>query len=125
MLAAAHRRRPEELAMKDASLPITLIIVGLVWLIWHFRFFPDVDWVIALGFVAGGVALMVIDGINKNSIVIGPILIAMGAAWWLHDHYRVSWSLIIPSLLVLLGVLMLVARNPAIRDKRPASPKAD
>jgi hypothetical protein len=34
--------------MKDASLPITLIIVGLVWLAWHFRFFPDVDWLIAI-----------------------------------------------------------------------------
>ena len=111
--------------MKDASLPITLIIVGLVWLVWHFRFFPDVDWVIALGFVAGGVALMVIDGINKNSIVIGPILIAMGAAWWLNDRYRISWSLIIPALLVVLGVMMLVARSPSIRGKRPASPRPD
>ena len=111
--------------MKDASLPITLIVVGLVWLVWHFRFFPDIDWVIALGFVAGGIAVMVIDGLNKNSIVIGPILIAMGAAWWLNDRYRLSWSLIIPALLVLLGVLMLIARNPAIPDKRPAQPKPD
>ena len=82
--------------MKDASLPITLIIVGLVWLVWHFRLFPDIDWLIALGFVAGGIAVMVFDGINKNSIVIGPILIAMGGAWALNDRYRVSWSLIIP-----------------------------
>jgi hypothetical protein len=107
--------------MKDASLPITLIIVGVVWLVWHFRLFPDIDWVIALAFAAGGIAVMVFDGINKNSIVIGPILIAMGGAWALHDHYRVSWSLIIPLLLVLLGVLMLIARSAAIPDKRPAS----
>jgi hypothetical protein len=55
--------------MKDASLPITLIVVGLVWLAWHFHFFPDIDWVIALGFTAGGIGVLVIDGINKNSIV--------------------------------------------------------
>jgi hypothetical protein len=58
--------------MKDASLPITLIIVGLVWLVWHFRLFPDIDWLIALGFIAGGIAVMVFDGINKNSIVYRP-----------------------------------------------------
>ena len=110
--------------MKDASLPITLIIVGLVWLVWHFRLFPDIDWVIALAFVAGGVAVMVFDGINKNSIVIGPILIAMGGAWALNDRYRVTWSLLIPALLVLLGVLMLIARSAAIPDKRAPS-KAD
>jgi len=68
---------------------------------------------------------MVIDGLNKNSIVIGPILIAMGAAWWLNDRYRLSWSLIIPALLVLLGVLMLIARSPSIPDKRPAAPRGD
>jgi len=108
--------------MKDASLPITLIIVGLVWLVWHFRLFPDIDWLIALGFIAGGIAVMVFDGINKNSIVIGPILIAMGGAWALNDRYRASWSLLIPALLVLLGVLMLIARSAAIPDKgRPGS----
>ena len=103
--------------MKDASLPITLIIVGLVWLVWHFRLFPDIDWLIALGFIGGGIAVMVFEGINKNSIVIGPILIAMGGAWALNDRYRVSWSLLIPALLVLLGVLMLIARSTAIPDK--------
>jgi hypothetical protein len=65
---------------------------------------------------------MVFDGINKNSIVIGPILIAMGGAWALNDRYRVSWSLLIPALLVLLGVLMLIARSAAIPDKGKPGP---
>ena len=108
--------------MRDASLPITLIVVGLVWLFWHFRLFPDIDWVIAAGFLAAGVAVMVFDGINKTSIVTGPILIAMGGAWALNDRYRVCWSVLIPALLVLLGVLMLIARSAAIPDKS-AAPK--
>ena len=40
--------------MKDASLPVTLIVVGLGWLLWEFRLFPDVDWIISLGFIAAG-----------------------------------------------------------------------
>jgi drug/metabolite transporter (DMT)-like permease len=50
-------------------------------------------------------------------------MIASGIAWALHDRYRVSWSILIPAMLILLGVLMLVARNPRIPVKRgePAS----
>ena len=105
---------PGEQQMRDASLPITLIVVGIIGLVWYFRWLPDIDWIISLGFIAGGVAALVIDGINKNSVVTGPFLIAVGIAWALRDRYRVSWSLIIPALLVLLGALMLLARNPKI-----------
>ena len=72
--------------MKDASLPVTLIAVGLGWLLWQFRLFPDVDWIISLAFIAAGVAVLVIDGFNKNSVVVGPFLIAIGIAWLLHDR---------------------------------------
>ena len=104
--------------MKDASLPITLIVVGAIGLIWYFRWLPDIDWIISLGFIAGGILVLVIDGINKNSIVTGPFLISIGIAWWLRDSYRLSWNLIVPTLLVILGVLMLIARNPRLPDKR-------
>jgi hypothetical protein len=111
--------------MKDASLPITLIVVGLVWLAWHFHFFPDIDWVIGLAFIIGGVAVLAVDGINRNSIVTGPLLIGAGVAWLLHDQYRVSWSVMIPTLLILVGVLMLIARSPRIPERRPSSRNSD
>jgi hypothetical protein len=104
--------------MRDASLPVTLIVVGFGWLLWEFRLFPDVDWIIALGFIAGGIAVMAIDGINKSSVVIGPFLIAIGLAWLLHDRYGTHWRYIIPVMLVLLGALMLVARSAKIPERR-------
>ena len=104
--------------MKDASLPITLIVIGVIGLVWYFRWLPDIDWIVSLGFIAGGIAVLLVDRINKSSIVTGPFLIAVGIAWWLRDQYRVSWNLIIPTLLVVLGILMLIARNPSIPDKR-------
>jgi hypothetical protein len=67
----------------------------------------------------GGVAVLFLDGITKNSVVSGPFLIASGIAWLLHDQWRVSWFVLIPSLLVLLGVLMLIARKPEIPERRP------
>ena len=104
--------------MRDASLPVTLIVVGLGWLLWEFRLFPDIDWIISLGFVAGGIAVLVLDGINKNSVVVGPFLVAIGIVWFMHDRYGTTWRLIVPVMLVVLGVLMLVARSPRVPERR-------
>ena len=103
--------------MRDAALPVTLIIVGCAWLLWYFRLFPDFDWIIAAGLFAGGVAILFLDGVTKKSVVAGPFLIASGIAWALHEHWRVTWAVLIPSLLILLGVLMLVARRPNIPER--------
>ena len=104
--------------MRDAGLPITLIVVGSAWLLWYYRLFPDIDWIIATGLVIGGITILFLDGVTKNSVVAGPILIASGVAWALHDQWRVTWFVLFPSLLVLLGVLMLIARRPNIPERR-------
>ena len=104
--------------MRDAGLPVTLIVLRLVGLAWYFRVFPDLDWIIAIGLAAGGVAVLLFDGITRSSVVIGPFLIAVGLAWWGHEFQGVSWRVLIPALLLLLGVLMLVARNPRIPERR-------
>ncbi|HEX6137669.1 MAG TPA: hypothetical protein VF059_08420 [Casimicrobiaceae bacterium] len=111
--------------MRDASLPVTLIVVGLGWLLWEFRLFPDVDWIISLAFVAAGVAVLAIDRINKNSVVVGPFLIAIGVAWFVHDRYYVHWRYVIPVMLVLLGVLMLIARSPKVPERRSQADRAN
>ena len=100
--------------MRDAALPVMLIVVGALWLAWHFGWFPDVDWIVAAGLALAGVAVMVFDGITKSSVVIGPFMIGCGIAWALHDRMRTSWAVLIPSLLILLGILMLIARSPRI-----------
>lgn len=104
--------------MRDAGLPVTLIIVGSTWLLWYFRLFPDIDWIISAGMIAGGVAILFLDGITKKSVVGGPFLIVSGIAWALHDRWRVTWTVLIPTLLIILGVLMLIARRPTIPQRR-------
>jgi hypothetical protein len=106
--------------MRDAGLPVTLIVIGLAWLAWHFGWFPDIDWVVAIGLVVGGIAVLAFDGLTKSSVVIGPLLIGAGIAWGLHERYRVPWAVLIPCMLVLLGVLMLVARHPRFPERRVA-----
>jgi len=104
--------------MRDAGLPITLIIVGSAWLLWHYRLFPDIDWIVAAAMVIGGLVILYLDGITKNSIVTGPFLIVSGIAWALNDRWRVGWVVLIPTLLIVLGVLMLIARRPSIPERR-------
>ena len=107
--------------MKNASLQIALIAVGIAWLLWHFRLFPDIDWLIAAALMAAGVAILLIDRFTRTSIVTGPFLIATGIAWMLHDRWNVTWFVLLPSLLVLLGVLMLIARMSNLPESRRGS----
>ena len=111
--------------MRDAALPITLIVVGVVWLIWYQGWLPDKDWAIAIGFCAAGIGVLAIDGITKNSVVMGPFLVAIGIVWIVHDRYRTSFGIIVPAMLVILGLLMLVARSGAIPERRVRSAKTD
>jgi hypothetical protein len=107
--------------MRNAATPITLIIIGVLGLIWYFGWLPDVDSVTSIALVAGGVAILVMDGITKSSVVLGPTLIGVGIAWWLHDQYRMRWTLLISMLLILIGALMLLARHPSIPERRGKS----
>jgi len=108
--------------MRNAALPITLIIVGVIGLVWYFGWFPNVESVTALVLVVAGAAILVTDRITKSSIVLGPMLIGVGASVWLHDVYRLRWWLLVSVLLIVLGVLMLVARNPRIPEHRAPVP---
>ena len=108
--------------MRNAALPITLIVVGVIGVVWHFGWFPNVESITALALAAAGVLILVTDRITKSSIVLGPMLIAVGGAIWLHDNYRMRWWLLMSLLLILLGVLMLIARDPRIPERRTGEP---
>ena len=114
-----HHPHEEEMTMRTASLPIALIVFGIAWLLWYFRMFPDIDWIIAAGMAVAGIAILAIDRITKTSVVTGPFLIAAGVAWFVHDKYRYTWLVLIPVLLIFLGLMMLIARFPQI----PARPE--
>jgi hypothetical protein len=104
----------------NAALPITLIVVGVIGVVWHFGWFPNVESITALALAAAGVLILATDRITKSSIVLGPMLIAVGGAIWLHDTYRLRWWLLTSVLLIIVGILMLVARDPRIPEKRPS-----
>jgi hypothetical protein len=104
--------------MRNAGAPITLIVIGFLGLVWYLGWVPDFDAITSIALIAGGIAILAMDGITKNSVVLGPTLIVVGVAWWLHDRYRLRWTLLVSVLLIVIGVLMLLARSPRIPEKR-------
>ena len=113
--------------MRHIAVPITLIVVGAIGVVWNFGWFPNVESVTALALATAGILILVTDRITKHSIVLGPMLIAVGGAIWVHDVSRLRWWLLVSLLLIILGVLMLIARDPRIPDRRPhsdSSPRA-
>jgi hypothetical protein len=110
--------------MRDAVLPITLIAAGAIWLLFNLDWVPSFDWVVTLVLIGAGIAILVLEGITKKSVVGGPLLIAMGVTWFLHFQFGVRWHFLAPSLFIVTGTLMLGSRMASIPEvrKRGSSP---
>ncbi|MEO8137219.1 MAG: hypothetical protein ABI831_24965 [Betaproteobacteria bacterium] len=106
-------------------LPVTLIAGGLIWLLFNLEWIPSFDWVITLVLAGAGVAILALEGITKKSVIGGPLLIALGVIWLLHFHFGVRWRFLAPGLAIVAGLLMLLARMPAIPEARPPASRPD
>ncbi|MFN3630325.1 MAG: hypothetical protein ACK4XK_09800, partial [Casimicrobiaceae bacterium] len=82
--------------LRDATIPITLIIGGLLLLAWNLGWLPERDALIAAAFVAGGGVIFLLDGLTRKSVVAGPLLMAIGVGWY--GYFELGWRsrLIIP-----------------------------
>jgi len=78
--------------MKQSSffLPIVLIIFGAVWFLSSTDILPTTATLLALALVLGGLALLLLDGINTQSIVHGPMLMYIGAAIYLRNQMFIN-----------------------------------
>jgi membrane-bound ClpP family serine protease len=110
--------------MREVIVPILLILLGGVWLLNNLNWLPDYYWFWTLGLIVGGIVLMVVEGITKSSIVMGPMLILVGVFSLLREGFAISWSIQLPILLMALGVLLLVSRLPSIPERRHRFGKA-
>lgn len=108
--------------MRDSVFPVALIAAGAVWLLFNLDWVPSFDWAVTLILIGSGVAILILEGVTKKSVVGGPLLIALGVTWFLHFHFGVRWRFLAPSLFIAAGMLMLVARMatvPAVRKSGP------
>lgn len=99
---------------KTLFLPILLITIGVGWLLSTLGIAPKIDWIWTLGLATTGVLSFAIGGFDKATIVIGPFFLAASVLSVLRQTGRISLDLEVPILVILVGVLLLFARLPAV-----------
>lgn len=99
---------------KTLILPILLITVGAGWLLTTLGVAPGIDWVWTLGLAMVGLLTVAVGGIDKVSVVIGPFFIVASSLSILRQTGRLRLDVELPILVIVAGVLLLVARSPAI-----------
>lgn len=94
--------------------PLLIIAMGVGWLLTTMKVLPAVNWVwvLALGMV--GLLVLILGGINKLTVVVGPFLILATIFSLLRQTGRLTLDIEVPSLVIAAGVLMLIARLPII-----------
>jgi hypothetical protein len=99
---------------KTLFLPILLIAVGSGWLLTTLGVFPGIDWVWTIGLAAVGILTFIVSGFDKVSVVIGPLFILASCLSILRQTDRIHFDIEVPILVISAGVLLMVARSPAI-----------
>jgi hypothetical protein len=99
---------------KTLILPLLLITVGTGWLLTTMGVAPGVNWIWTLGLAIVGLTAFVVSGFDKVTIVIGPFMIIASCLSLLRQTGRLEFDVEIPLLVILAGVLILLARLPAI-----------
>jgi hypothetical protein len=107
--------------MRDAALPVVLIVLGAAWLLNNLRWLPEVHWLWILGLAGAGLGILMLGSITKSSIIAGPMLILAGSLSFFRQHHALGWRFIIPIMLIAAGVFMLIARSPSLPESRNLS----
>ena len=99
---------------KTLLVPILLITVGAGWLLTTLEVVPGIDWVWTLGLAVVGLLTLAVGGFDKVTVVIGPFFILASCLSILRQTDRLHLDVEVPMLVILAGILLLVARSPAI-----------
>lgn len=98
------------------TLPLILIIGGTIWLLRSLKLFPATSDIIAAVFALIGAFIFILEGVNKQSIIVSPTLLYMGGASYAYTRYPLTLSTLFAAGMILSGCLMLIARSDIIPD---------
>ena len=94
---------------KALAAPILIIALGVGWLLTTQNIVPGVDWIWVVGLGVTGV-LILAAGIDKVTAVVGLFLIAATFFSLMRQTGRISVDTEVPSLVIVFGTLLLLAK---------------
>jgi hypothetical protein len=95
--------------MQAVGVSLLVIAVGAAWLLNTMNVIPGVNWVWTVGLAASGVLLLMLGGINKLTVVVGPFLMVASVLSLLRQRGTIHMDQEVPYLVIALGVLLLLS----------------
>jgi hypothetical protein len=95
-------------------LGLLLVALGGGWLLSSLGFIPMVDWAWTLGLAVVGVLAVTLSGLDKVSFVVGGFFGLASVFSVLRQVGTLSPAVEVPALVLSAGVLLLLARSPAL-----------
>ena len=95
---------------KGTVVPVLIIVLGVTWLLNVLQVLPAVDWVWTAGLAAVGILTLLVGGINRLTVVVGPFLLVGSICSLLRQLGSLSVDREVPILITFLGIFMLVAQ---------------
>ena len=113
----------ENMPQSSLALPLFLIIAGALWFLKTTDILPATSILIATALGIAGVVVLLIDGINKQSIVADPMLMYIRAGIYLRgQQYFVGLPTLIALGMMILGCLLLLSRSSIVPFKQIKHP---
>ncbi len=95
---------------KRFIVPVSVILLGVTWLLNVLKILPGVDWIWTAGLAAVGILTLALGGINKLTAVIGPFLMVASVSSILRQTGRLEIDREVPILTIVLGCLLLLVQ---------------
>jgi hypothetical protein len=106
----AQNSRGYNMNLKSLIAPILIIALGVTWLLNVLQIMPGVDWIWTVGLAAVGVITLLLGGVNKLTVVVGPFLMIASICSLLRQVGKLPIDQEVPILTIILGILMLLVQ---------------
>jgi len=98
--------------------PVLMMTVGLGWLFTVWNVDVRIHWVPVLGMAVTGALVLLLGGLDKVTVVLGPLLLITTFFALLRQTGYISFDVELPCLLFAAGLLMLMAHLAPIPTPR-------
>jgi hypothetical protein len=89
--------------------PVLVTTVGVGWLLTVLTVDPRIYWIPVLGMAAIGILTLVMGGLDKVTVCVGPFLLICTGFAIARQTGQISVEVMLPCLVIVAGVLMFVA----------------